>query len=423
MNIWVMCISEPLPIDKGTQRHMRAGMLTRMLLSMGHEVTWWTSAFNHSSKRHRANQSQETMSPEGVRLMLLHGIGYSRNVGVPRLINHFQLAREFTRIAAAQHPPDLIFCCWPAVELGFAAVCYAERQSIPILLDVRDLWPDIFLDAVPRPARPLAKLALTPYARVTRSAFRRATGIVGISQGYLDWGLAQAGRRRNANDALFPLGYQEPDWSKASVVEGKKSLQALGVDASRQVCWFLGSFGSTYDLEPVILAARQLETRGMMSPQFVLSGEGEGRERYERLAAGLHNVVFTGWLDADRIAAMMRMAHVAIAAYRKGAPQGLPNKIFEYMAAGLPILSSLDGECKQFLDDNACGISYMAGSAEALLDAFTRLTENKALARELGTNARRAYRERYSAAIVYTQLVEHMAELAGQPARALTAMA
>jgi glycosyltransferase involved in cell wall biosynthesis len=362
------------------------------------------------------------VSAEGIRLWLLHGIGYSRNIGLSRLVNHIQLVREFSRLAEIEQPPDLIFCCWPVIELSFAAVGYAERHSIPILLDVRDLWPDIFLDAVPSALRSLAKLALAPYYRMTRSAFRRASGIVGISDGYLDWGLAKAGRGRNPNDALFPLGYQEPDWTKASKAEDNKSLRALGVDESRIICWFLGSFGDTYDLEPVIHAARQLETRGLMGPQFVLSGEGHGRERYERLAAGLHNLVFTGWLDADQIASMMRIARVGIAAYRKGAPQGLPNKLFEYMAAGLPILSSLDGECKRFLDDNACGLSYPAGSTDGFLAAMTALTENQKLADELGANALRTYRKHYSASTIYPQLVEHMERVVAQRAETASSL-
>jgi glycosyltransferase involved in cell wall biosynthesis len=414
MNIWVVCISEPLPIDGGGQRLMRAGMLTRALLSMGHEVTWWTSAFNHSSKRHRTDRSQVKMSPDGVRLWLMHGIEYSRNIGVCRLINHLQLAFEFRRLAAAERPPDVIFCCWPAVEVGFAAVRYAERRSIPVLLDVRDLWPDIYLDAVLPALRPAARIALAPYYRMTRSAFRRASGIVAISEGYLDWGLAQAGRKRGRNDALFPLGYQEPDWKKAHLSERNENLLALGSDDSRLLCWFLGSFGDTYDLESVIRAARKLRNQGAADCLFVLSGEGEKRVRLEKMADGMENVVFTGWLNAEQIACMMEMAHIGLAAYRESAPQGLPNKIFEYMAAGLPILSSLSGECKRFLQTNACGISYAAGSADSFIDGLLTLRADENLRKEMGTNGLRAFRSRYSASVVYPQLAKYLERIAAE---------
>lgn len=413
MRIWTICAGEPLPVSGTRSRLMRMGMLCQALRARGHDVVWWTSSFDHSAKRQRTDRTSTLETADGTRLVLLHGRSYSRNIGIYRLINHFELASEFKRYCIHESKPDLIFCSWPTIELGYAAVRYGQSHSLPVILDVRDLWPDIYLDAVPTALRSVAEVALAPYYRMTRSAFRRASGIVGISEAYLDWGLAKAGRRRGANDALFPLGYQEPDWAKASLAEGKKSLQALGVDESRVICWFLGSFGDTYDLGPVIHGARKLQARGLMKYQFVLSGDGQGRERYERLAAGLQNVVYTGWLDSDRIASMMRMAHVAIAAYRKGAPQGLPNKIFEYMAAGLPILSSLEGECSRFLEYNVCGLPYPAGSTDGFLDALMSLTENQKLVGELGDNALRAYRQRYSASIIYPQLVEHIVRLAG----------
>jgi glycosyltransferase involved in cell wall biosynthesis len=186
----------------------------------------------------------------------------------------------------------------------------------------------------------------------------------------------------------------------------------MGIDETRLICWFLGSFGDTYDLEPVIEAARRLEHRGARSPQFVLSGDGRARERYQRLASGLSNVIFTGWIDADQIASMMQIADVAIAAYKMGAPQGLPNKIFEYMAAGLPILSALDGECKSFLTTSECGLYYEAGNADSFMGALTVLMQDPSLCRRLGDNGRAVFRAQYSSFIVYPKLAAHIERVA-----------
>jgi glycosyltransferase involved in cell wall biosynthesis len=383
-------------------------MLARTLLARQHEVTWWTSGFNHSAKCHRTPRTASVTTAKGIRLKLLRGVAYSRNVCIARLVNHYQLGQEFTRASDSEPKPDLIFCCWPTIELGVAAVRYGYRRSVPIILDVRDLWPHLYLDAAPQRFRPLARAALAPYFHMTRSAFRGCSAIVGISEGYLQWGLAHAGRPRGPWDAVFPLGYREPDLSRPPAPEQQEQLRSLGVDESRLLCWFLGSFGDTYDLESVILAARELESRGLRSYQFVLSGVGGNRAHCERLASGLDNVVFTGWLDEDQITCMMRMARVGIAAYRKGAPQGLPNKIFEYMAAGLPVLSSLTGECQTFLEANACGLSYTPGDAGSFLDALLALTTDENRRTQLGANALGAFRSRYSASILYPQLVDHL---------------
>ncbi|MGA8028018.1 MAG: glycosyltransferase, partial [Bryobacteraceae bacterium] len=267
MTVWIVCPGEPLPIDDDGQRMLRAGILSMELVRRGHEVVWWTSSFDHSSKRHRTPHSAMAVTREGIRLQLLRGMTYSRNIGIPRLVNHFQMAREFERLCRTEPAPDVMFCCWPTIELGHAAVRYANERSIPIALDVRDLWPDLYLDAVPAWLRKPAKVLLTPYFRATQFAFGHASAIVGISERYLQWGLSYAGRQCRALDAVFPLGYSAPDLTNAHSPEDREKFRSLGVDESRLLCWFLGSFGNTYDLEPVIRAARKLKEEGVTDCQ------------------------------------------------------------------------------------------------------------------------------------------------------------
>ena len=411
MRVWLVCAGEMLPVDKGNQRSMRAGMLAKALRTRDHEVTWWTSAFDHSSKRLRCDRSSTMPLPDGTRLKLLQGRPYERNVCLARLINHCQLGREFKRESEREEPPELIFCCWPTIELGFACGQYWKRHNIPVVLDVRDLWPDIFVDVIPSSIRGLARALGLPYFQMTRRAFGRCAAVVGISEGYLSWGLEYAGRCRNQFDGVFPLGYAEPVFSKASVDSERQALRALGVDESRTVCWFLGAFARTYDLEPVIHAARQLQRAGTSQFQFVLSGDGEKRQAWQNLARGLNNVVFTGWLDGIRIAAMMQLSRVGVAAYRKGAPQGMPNKIFEYLAAGLPILSCLSGECEEFLKSEDCGTQYLAGDSQSFLAGLLNLTSSESRRAQVAANCVQVFRSRYSATKVYPALASHLERL------------
>ncbi len=421
MRVWLVNVGEVLPIDPGPKRLLRMGTLAEVLRTRGHDVMWWTSTFDHVRKLHRFESHHLATSESGIRLRLLHSAGYPRNVCLRRLANHLGLARSFARLAPAEPAPHLLVCSWPTIELSWACVRYGAARGIPVVLDVRDLWPDIFADCLPGWLGGAATAALLPFRAATRAAFSRCTSIVGISERYLRWALGHAGREQGGDDRIFPLGYCKPKISDDARRTARAAVERLGVDPSRTVCWFIGTFGETYDLSPVLETARQLQQLGDRRTQFVLSGDGRMRQRWEQIAWGLDNVVFTGWIDAQQIAAMMDIAGVGLAAYRPRAPQGLPNKIFEYMAAGIPILSSLAGECEDFLARHECGLSYQAGDSASFHSRLQALCDDAELRRTLGANGLKAFEQFYSAETVYTSMADFLEELANRRSWALVA--
>jgi glycosyltransferase involved in cell wall biosynthesis len=344
-------------------------------------------------------------------LICLRGIGYRKNVSFARLWNHRQLGHAFSVEAARRSAPDVIICSFPLIDLAYAAANFADAQRVPLVLDVRDLWPDIFVDLVPAMLRSAARIALRPWFRMTREAFVRATAIVAVSDGYLSWALAYAGRGRRNTDRVFPLAYEEQGADGSPDVAA--NVRAHGVDVTRKIALFVGTFGRTYDLSTVIEAARMLASDDNEDAYlFVLCGSGDKASQWRSEARGLRNVVFTGWLDAPAISFLLKHAHVGLAAYEAGAPQGLPNKFFEYMATGLPVLSSLKGEAEAFLEEHDCGLSYPPRDAAALVRCLQRIADDDAHAR-LSKNSGTAFAEEYSAEKVYrayTELVETLAD-------------
>jgi glycosyltransferase involved in cell wall biosynthesis len=416
MRIWLLTVGEPLPGLEDDQRILRTGMLARALVDAGQEVVWWTSAFDHSRKRHRFERDETIQADERLQLKLLHSIGYRRNISFARVFNHQGLARKFKAFAAGEAPPALILSSLPLIELSFEAVQYGRSRGIPVVLDVRDLWPDIILDLFPGKARWLGRVLLQGMFRKTAAAFSGCTSVVGVSDRYLEWGLAKAGRARRPQDAVFPLGYQKPAIGEKRMAVAEASLRTLGVDADKVICWFIGIFGRSYDLGTVIEAARELSRRGVREVSFVLSGDGDYREKWQSQTAGLENVVFTGWLDAPQIAYLLSVTSVGLAAYTKGAPQGLPNKIFEYLSAGLPVLSSLSGETEALLARQACGLTYRAGDPDSFMEALLPLLDDRGRRETMGRNAEALFTSTFSAEKVYSRMAGFLIDLAARQA-------
>ena len=95
-------------------------------------------------------------------------------------------------------------------------------------------------------------------------------------------------------------------------------------------------------------------------------------------------------------------------AYSKGAPQGLPNKIFEYMSSGIPILSSLQGETEDFLKIKKIGLSYEPGSVESFIKNLKSLLKDETLRRELGESGKTLLENEFTSEIVYNKLTTYL---------------
>lgn len=408
MRVWLIQTGEPLPIDGEAPRLLRTGIMARALVDRGHDVTWWCSTFNHWNKAHRYPSTTTVSFGDQYRLRLLHSPGYRNNVSLSRIIDHRILARNFETEINRAAPPDVILCSFPTIEMAEIAAKFGVLHRIPVIIDVRDVWPDAFLSVLPARIQPLAKLLLRGMYRQAGRALRQSSAIIGVSNSYLQWGLKLAKRPKRPTDVVFPLGYERAVPSAPELNAAKEKLLVAGVDPTRTVCWFIGTFGRTYDVATVIRAARTLQEKSDNRAQFVLSGEGASVKESRELAAGLNNVVFTGWLNSSSIEWMMRTASVGLAAYSPGAPQGLPNKLFEYLSAGLPVLSSLGDEARELLEVHGCGSSYSPGDSASLLDALTPLLDNPALLSEKAAAARKTFDENFSTERVYEPYLDYL---------------
>lgn len=99
MRIWLITIGEPLPIDSSNERLYGTGVLANLLIEKGHEIIWWTSTFDHIRKRQRFNMNSSIDINNYFKIKLLHSVTYKKNVSINRIINHYMIARKFSKLA------------------------------------------------------------------------------------------------------------------------------------------------------------------------------------------------------------------------------------------------------------------------------------------------------------------------------------
>lgn len=387
MNIWFFQTGEPLPIKKGV-RKMRTAILADKLLERGHKVLWWASAFEHQQKRLIFERDKTfSVSPE-FKIRALHGCGYHKNVSLGRYINYQIVALKFRSQSNKFPKPDVMVVSMPDYLLAYEAACYAKKNNIPFIVDIRDLWPDIFLDRFKSMGLCCAgKMALAiDFARLT-FLLKNADSLVAVSKGILQWGLNKIGRPGSQFDKVFYLGYKNSNAkSQINVDESLGVPEWLKGREDQKVFVFIGTFGVSYELELIIEAAKRFSRSGRTDICFVIAGTGEKSDIVRKKAAGLQNVVLPGWIGEKEINALLKMGFAGLVPCRS-VKDAMPNKPFEYLSTGLPLINSLEGEMADLIDQHKFGMNYLPGDLDGLCLCIKRFADDADLHDKMSRNA------------------------------------
>ncbi len=410
MNIWLIHLGELLPID-GDYRLFRYGMLSQMLAASGHSAVQWAPTFSHITKHQRFQHDCRVQVSAGYDIELMHAAGYRRHVGWKRHRFHRRMADRFRGRSRQLPRPDIILCSMPTAEMCLAALEYGRARNVPVVIDVRDLWPDALVDGLSPPLRPLANLAFTGWRRRNERVFRLADAIVGVSPGFLQWGLHHARRAARPTDRVFPMAMRSDDGSRSghSIAEQRWNARGLFRDDHFKLCFF-GTFGRLFDMATVIAAARRLQNHRQL--QFVLCGDGMTLSKCRQSAADLPNVYLPGWVDRQDVAVMTQWATAGLLPYHGDVQTTLPNKVADYLSAGLPVLVTGSGEASEFVERHECGVTYQAGDVDSLVQAVLNLARDAELRKRMSAAARRVFRAQLDAERVYPEMIDYLQQLA-----------
>lgn len=410
MNIWIVTIYEPLPFGAIGTRPQRCGMLAKALLARGHNVELWTSAFDHVSHKRIHPKSLLEKVGERMSIQLIKGCGYPHDLSPKRFLHNRQTGKEFIRLANCRaRLPDIIFAPIPILELAQAVAVYAHNRKIPVIVDIRDLWPDVYLTLIPKFLHPLGKAFLVTEYNRAKDIFKRATGITAVSKAYLEKGLSYAQREHKNTDQFFPLGSIDIEKTTCGVRQDGNTISTFrqyGIDKSSFVVTFVGTFSKFLDIQNILDAAALLVHNKNI--RLIIIGTGKQFEELKTTAARLPNVTMTGWLNAEAIGEILQHTNIGLAAYAKDALMSLPNKPFEYMAAGLPLLSSLPGELAQLIDGHDIGRNYEAGNPRSLAEEICWFYDHPEETRQMGKRAFDLFSKQFKSDIVYKEFSEYL---------------
>ena len=400
-HIIVIKDGELLPIQEGTPC-LRMGSIAKALLARGHRVTWLATTWSHQFK---SKIDDEGLKHVGERydVQLLECGSYNKNISRARISHHAAYGRKVGEWLNEQSErPDLVLSAYPIPSVAASAANYCAKHNVPLIVDVRDLWPDVFIDKLGKLGSLLAWPLIRQQSKDLGTTLNVADDIIAVSQKYLQWSRDHAplDQRDKKRFHHFPIGAEAIDRKGLKPSPAvKKRLDTL---KDKTVYGFLGSFGKSYDLDLIVRAAEEFHAQGNEDIHFAIAGDGEQRAMIEEAEARLPNFSYLGWINADDTKAFLCACDVGVMPLQS-VPGTFPNKPFQYMAADLPIISSLDGDFGRFVEEEKTGLNFKQGDGVGFIEAIRILSDAK-LQSQMRARVGKVFTQRYEQSVVYGKL-------------------
>ena len=411
---WILQTGEPLPIDKDFSRPMRAVNLSNKLLKKGHKVILWSSKFNHQSKEHRTNDYKEFSDNENFEIRLIPSCGYKKNISIKRLIDHAQLAYNLHKILKKEkYQPDIAFLGFPPIEVNFVMSNWLSKRKIPFVVDVKDLWPDVFVENLIGWKKRIAKFFLFYYYFATKKIYRQATALTTITGKFLKYIENFSNKKSNQLNRVFPLvsnlKLNDKNKNQNEVENWWDGLGVYNNNTFRVV--YVGNLSSNIDLSEIKKAAQSFKG-GNTKVQFVICGDGDYLQIFKNMMKGLDNVIFPGMVNKDKVSILAKRSNVWLIPYfnKENFRLSLPNKTYDALYFGIPLFSSLEGEVKNLIIKNEVGMFY--DKINSLEKCITKLQNNNELQTSMSINGKKLYDEKFEYNMVYDELVCHLENIA-----------
>ncbi len=377
----------------GTRHHE----LARFLVSRGHQVTVIASNVSYltGGKSPAAKMGRE--SADGVRVIRAYTYNALHKSFVHRVLAFFSFMASSFLVGLTVRNVDAVWGTSPPIFQGVTAWALARLKGAKFLFEVRDLWPDFAIAVRVLKNPTLIKLSLW----LEHFLYRHADRMIVNSPGYVEHVKSRGAQRVE----LIPNGADPGMFDPLD--DGLPFRSAHQLD-EKFVVLYAGAHGMSNDLEVVLECAGLLAQTPAI--HFVFLGDGKEKPNLQARAVelGLKNVLFLPPVSKNEMAAALAGADACLAILKplEEYKTTYPNKVFDYMAAGRPVVLAIEGVIREVVEMADCGVFPKPGDAQDMANAIRFLEADRHHARMLGMYGRQYLEEHFSRDTLAAQLEE-----------------
>lgn len=374
---------------------IRSYAMSQILINEGHEVTIVCGRYSGSGLELQSpiKKGERRGRVEGINIIELD-IEYSNSQSfLRRTLQFLRYAYRSIKIALIEDY-DLALATSTPLTAALPGLFAKWIRRKNFIFEVRDLWPELprAMGVIKNP------IVLGLMSVLERLAYYSADKCIGLSPGIVNGILDKSPSKKVA---MIPNGCDLEIFDTARVTKWRPAE----IDIAQFLVVFTGTHGFANGLSGVIEAATELQNRGRTDISILLVGDGKLKPSLQRSAQrkGLQNLYFHKPLQKSELVKLMSSADAGlqilanVPAFYYGTS---PNKFFDYLAAGLPIICNYPGWVADLITEHNCGRTALPDDPQSLAEQIIYLADNRSELTYMGANARKLAEEQFSRQIL-----------------------
>lgn len=343
-------------------------------VEQGHEVTVVTGIYSKSDLE--AKKFVENQVFDGIKVKVLN-IHFDNKQSIPKRIWTFVQYMMVSSYYAIKLPADVVIASSGPITVGIPGLVARYIRKRKLIFEVRDLWPEGAIELGLIKNKFIKNLAYW----LEKTCYKESSYIITLSPG-MTKNISTRFNLKNISDVTNAANISL--FSSACVFSDKNF-------EPKSYAIYTGNIGDVNNSYWLYSAAKELKKLQRDDIKIVLIGDGQQREELENLAKkeGVDNFIRLGLMPKENLVGYIQNAFVSLVPL-KGTPvldTSSPNKFFESMAAGVPVIQNTQGWMKDFLDTHQVGMTLNPNDPIELANSLIYMKDNPQLTDEMGKNS------------------------------------
>lgn len=378
----------------------RSYWIAKELIKNRHQVTMLTS-----STKYPDPITEVTI--EGIKVIYLRE-EYHQNMNFGRRLKAFvNFMLKATRLAFKQENIDLVIATSTPLTIGVPALFLKWFKKTPFVFEVRDLWPEVPIQ--------MGAIQNRFFIKATRffekAIYKNAAHIIALSPGMQDGVTKHVPREKTS---MIPnMAKVDEFWPRES---NTALMKSLNIKPETFKIVHFGSLGLANGASSIIDSAKLLKDRKDIEFFFVGGGSTESELQQEVKENKLENVKFLGKFPMEKVSEIVNFSDVSIISFAD-IPilyTNSPNKFFDSLSAGLPVIVNSAGWTKDIAEKYKCGYYVNPKNPQELAEKILYLQSNEEVAKKMGQNSRKLAENVFDKSILSAKFVKIIEEVAAK---------